>query len=243
LTEDRKGVPSDQEEWGDRQKDHWRTLLAQNVERVLGPKMVDEIVPRFNPERKYSEEENVGWTREAMENLLSIDREDMVEILTGCTHRLPDHYLQELREVWDTTHDLDELHSRWKERFLRNLDIWFGQLDDQDLRFIRENDWGEAGRKEGKVILATKMPSSATEYFGSDDPLERRYLYCHCPRIRSAIKEGGDEILANFCYCGGGFYKHNWERVTGKRVEVELVSSVLKGDDCCQFRITFLDDE
>ncbi len=243
MSEDGKEVPSDHEEWGERQQDHWRALLAQNAIGVLGPEKVEEIIPKFDPEKEYSEKENVKWTREAMEGLLSIDPEDRIDILTGCTHRLPDEYLQDLMEVWDRTHDLDELHSYWKERFLRNLDRWFGNLDDRHLRFIRENDWGEAGRKEGNVILATKMPSSAREYFETDDPVERRYLYCHCPRIRSAVREGGDKLLANFCYCGAGFYKHNWERVTGKRVKVELVSSVLGGDDRCQFRITIMDNE
>jgi len=242
LTDRKIRVPSDDEEWGDRQEDHWRILFSENVERILGANAVDDVVPAFDPDGEYSGEENIEWTQNAMERLLDIDPEDRVDILTGCAHQIPDEYLEDLREVWERTHDLDELHAYWKDRFLRNLDRWFGDLSPEQIEFIRENDWGEAGRREGNVILATKMPARAREYFESNDAVERRYLYCHCPRIRAAVRRGKNEVLATFCYCGGGFYRSNWERVIGRSVRIELVSSVLGGDDVCRFRITIPED-
>jgi hypothetical protein len=219
-------------------KDCWRELFSRNVERVLGSTASTSIVPPFDPENEYTVEENIEWTKQAMRRLMNVEADLRLDILNSCSHQISDEYLQDLKEVWNRNQDLEELHSYWKERFIDNLDIWPGHLSREQIDFIEENEWGEAGRLEGNTIIATKIPCRTREYFESQDPVEKRHLYCHCPRIRPAIKRGGDETLSCFSNCGGGFYRSNWEGITGESVKVEMMNSVLRGDDVCSFRIS-----
>jgi predicted hydrocarbon binding protein len=44
-------------------------------------------------------------------------------------------------------------------------------------------------------------------------------------------------LSPTYCYCGAGFYKGIWEEITQQNVEVELLESVLQGDDVCKIAI------
>jgi len=68
------------------------------------------------------------------------------------------------------------------------------------------------------------------------DPEKKRALYCHCPRIRDVLKTS-QTIPPIYCYCGAGFYKGMWEEILQEPVEVELLESVLKGDDVCKVAV------
>ena len=46
-----------------------------------------------------------------------------------------------------------------------------------------------------------------------------------------------DELSPTFCYCGTGWYRRPWEGILDQPVRVELVQSLLKGDDVCQVAI------
>ena len=39
------------------------------------------------------------------------------------------------------------------------------------------------------------------------------------------------------CFCGSGWYDQLWEGILGRPVDVEVLQSILKGDDCCTFAI------
>jgi predicted hydrocarbon binding protein len=41
----------------------------------------------------------------------------------------------------------------------------------------------------------------------------------------------------SFCYCGAGWYRRQWEGAIDRPVTIEIVKSILKGDDVCQFAI------
>jgi predicted hydrocarbon binding protein len=47
----------------------------------------------------------------------------------------------------------------------------------------------------------------------------------------------GQGMPTTFCYCGAGWYRQQWEGAMGRPVTVEIVKSVLRGDDACQFAI------
>ncbi len=104
--------------------------------------------------------------------------------------------------------------------------------------------WGSAGVREGNTIIATKIPKSGylRQYLEEDDPDRRRAYYCHCPRIR-AVLQTSERISPTYCYCGAGFYQGIWERILGQPVEVEVLESVLKGDDVCKVRVYLPDRE
>ena len=95
-----------------------------------------------------------------------------------------------------------------------------------------------AGVRKGKQIISTKIPKSSyiVEYFEAEDPLEKRKLYCHCPRVRDGVGEDPQLPLA-YCYCGAGFYKGIWEIILGVPVRVEVLESVMMGGDVCKIAI------
>ena len=66
----------------------------------------------------------------------------------------------------------------------------------------------------------------------------RRYYACHCPLARAAILDGKVKIPAVFCYCSGGFEKFAFDNIFGEPAEVEMLESVLNGDERCRFAIT-----
>lgn len=66
------------------------------------------------------------------------------------------------------------------------------------------------------------------------DPVKKRQLCCHCPRVRDALRSEVD-ISPTYCYCGAGFYKGIWEGILQQPVRVEILETVLQGDEVCKF--------
>jgi hypothetical protein len=58
--------------------------------------------------------------------------------------------------------------------------------------------------------------------------------HCLCPMVET--KPAG--LSPTFCLCSLGYVKETHEQIFKKPVEVELVSSVLRGDPRCKFKIT-----
>ena len=67
----------------------------------------------------------------------------------------------------------------------------------------------------------------------------KRAAYCFCPVIRARLDAG---MPVTYCYCGAGWYRQQWETATGMPVRVEVVRSVLKGDDVCSFAVHLADE-
>jgi hypothetical protein len=185
-----------------------------------------------------SPDEIIEWTRQAMDHLDAlVDKNKRIEIMTGCACRYPESDLKEIRKAYEETRNIDQVHGMLKEKFVSFLKNTL-KLDDQLVKEIMNRGWGLAGVKKGNTILATKIPKSSNliEYMNETDPVKRRALYCHCPRIRDAI-ESQIKISPTYCYCGAGFYKAIWEYILQKPVKVELLESVLRGDDVCKIAI------
>ena len=55
----------------------------------------------------------------------------------------------------------------------------------------------------------------------------------NCKMIRAEI----DTISPTFCYCGAGWYATLWEGVLNKPVRVEVLRSLVRRDEICEFAI------
>ena len=88
----------------------------------------------------------------------------------------------------------------------------------------------------GKCYNCHKIPKSGNlkQYMEEPDAAKRRKLYCHCPRVLEVIRTGGT-LPPLYCYCGAGFYRDLWEEILQQPVEVEVLRSILMGDDVCSF--------
>ena len=111
-------------------------------------------------------------------------------------------------------------------------------MGDELIEEIVGRGWGAAGIKRDNAIIATKIPKSGylVEYMKETDPEKKQQYYCHCPRVRDVLKTS-ESISATYCYCGAGFYKGIWEEILQAPVEVEVLESVLKGDEVCTIAI------
>lgn len=57
---------------------------------------------------------------------------------------------------------------------------------------------------------------------------------CFCPLVDSKV------ISKDFCNCSKGWQKFTYETILGKPVEVEILSSIIRGSDCCSFKISIV---
>jgi hypothetical protein len=185
-----------------------------------------------------SREEVIAWSKEAMERLDAlVEEKDRKEIMTGCACQYPKSDLREIRRRYEITRDVDLVHRMLQAQFEAFLKDSL-QLSDKLIEEIVSRGWGLAGVKKGNTIIATKIPKSGylIEYMNEADPERRRQYYCHCPRIREVLQTS-ETISPTYCYCGAGFYKGIWEEILQRYVEVEVLETVLKGDEVCKIAV------
>ena len=217
----------------------WQGKLTRAIEELAGTRIQELVLAGGEKlQDPNSSREKLLWTCEALEILAKTeDEKTRQEILTRCHCQYPLENLQDVKALYQETGDLDQVLDALQgkfEDFLRSS----LQLEEELIEEVFQRGWGLAGIREGNVIIATKIPKSGylREYFQTDDPLEKRRLYCHCPRVRDEI--GSDPALPpEYCYCGAGFYRGIWEEILGKPVRVEVLKSVMTDDDVCRIAI------
>lgn len=185
-----------------------------------------------------SREEVINWSKEAMKKLDSlVDKKKRIEIMTCCACQYPKSDLKEMRRTYEETKNIDLVHQMLQEQFVSFLKNSL-KLNNELIEEIVKRGWGSGGVKKGNTIIATKIPKSIylIEYMKETDQEKKRALYCHCPRIREAIKSG-TKISLTYCYCGAGFYSGIWEYILQQPVKVEVLESVLRGDGVCKIEI------
>ena len=147
-------------------------------------------------------------------------------MLSRCAHVYPPGQLEKLKSVYegaraesdDPMQAVDAVRA-----FMRSDPGW---NDDRSTR-------------EGYVVYHTKVPADPEAYEAAKTLVEKRAAYCFCPVLRDRLEEG---MPLTYCYCGAGWFRQQWEAATGKPVRVEVVQSVLKGDEVCQFAIHLPED-
>ena len=217
----------------------WQTKLAGGVEAVGGSVARDAVVAGGSALSDASPREAViRWTQGAIERLEGwCDAAHCVEVMTGCSCHYPKEALQDVRAAYAARGDIDEAMAMLQAKFVAFLrdDL---ELDEAAITELDAKGWGLAGVREGKRIIATKIPKSGVlkAYLAEPDPDRRRALYCHCPRVRDAAKTG-ECLPLSYCFCGAGFYQGIWEEILQKPVEVDMLESVLSGGDACRVAI------
>ena len=219
---------------------NWLRKFADCLQHRAGPDVRDRIMQGSEGlTAASSRDEVVSWSRAAMERLEQLvpDENGRRDIMTACACQYPRTQLAPIREAYEETHDVDLAHQMLQgqsESLLRHT----LQLTEALIQDIVERGWGSAGVKHGNTIVATKIPKSGhlLEYMHTEDPQARRQLYCHCPRVRDALKTN-ESLPRTYCYCGAGFYKGIWEEILQQPVQVEVLESVLDGGDVCTIAI------
>jgi hypothetical protein len=217
----------------------WLSKFANCLDQEVGEevrKYIMEGNDQFSSST--SPEDVIQWTRDAMQRLdRSVDEPRRRAVMTGCACLYPASELQEIKAIYENSHDLDLAHAMLQEQFESFLRSDMG-LEEELIDELVKKGWGLAGIRDGKTIIATKIPKSGNlrAFLGETDPEIRRQLYCHCPRVRDAVLVS-EELPITYCYCGAGFYKALWEEIIQEPVYVEVLESVLAGDDVCKIAV------
>lgn len=177
---------------------------------------------------------------ERLENALGA--EACRTLLADSLRDLPDYAWE--REIYQSCATVDEYIAQRKQKFIEQMEtcqregrLFFAQeVTDEVLDFIRSEPEMGGGVRVGDIVYETKIPFLTKAYLAESDPTLKRYYYCHCPWAREAVKSG-EKVAPIFCNCSAGFHKKPWEGALGQRVEVEVLESVLQGDDRCRFAI------
>lgn len=218
---------------------YWLAKFSNCLEKVAGQDIRDEIMKGSEELSDSSDRHDViDWSRQAMEKLdFLVNEKKRIEIMTGCACQYPKTDLQEIRRKYEETKDIDRAHQMLQERFVSFLKDSL-KLNDELIKDIVNRGWGLAGIKKGNTIISTKIPKSGylVEYMKETDPVKKKAIYCHCPRVRDALKMNV-KISPTYCYCGAGFYKDIWEEILQKPVQVKVLETVMKGDDVCKIAI------
>jgi hypothetical protein len=200
----------------------WLDGLERGVLRVAGEDAVARVMAGSEGlARGFDGERAAVWIHEAIERLDAEvpEERDRACILNACAHRYILQSGEVLKEAWDASgHDLRQL---------------VGAITDEPL--LGNNYWIDETGPEPRLMIERRSPRPE-EYERATDPVEKRYLACFCPLVRDAIRDG-KEVSRTFCHCSGGWFVQEWEIVFGEKPEVDLVATVLAGDDSCVFSV------
>jgi hypothetical protein len=217
----------------------WLAKFAESLDRAAGEDTRQQVMAGSESLSDQSDRDAVhNWTQQAVERLESLVNEVTAhQVMTGCACQHPTQGLQAARQAYEETGDPAAAHRILQtqfEAFLRDS----LELDKGHVEAVVSRGWGLAGILAGNRILATKIPKSGhlADYLDETDPEKKRQYYCHCPRVRDILRMGGS-LPATYCYCGAGFYKGIWEEIVQAPVEVEVLKSVLAGDEVCTIAV------
>jgi hypothetical protein len=217
----------------------WLAKFARSLAEIAGEAVRGEVMNGSESLSSRScRREVIAWSRIALRRLESlVDDEKRKAIMTGCACIYPASDLADVRRAYEMSGDIDLAHRMLQEKFESFLGADLRLADDLAREVIKRG-WGLAGIRKGGTIIATKIPKSENllAYLEEKDPEKKRYLYCHCPRIRDVLNTS-ETMPAIYCYCGAGFYKAIWEEILQRRVRVEVLKSVLKGDEICSIAV------
>ena len=218
---------------------NWHTKLSTGLDRYVDPNSRDSIITGSELlTMESSTMDKVIWTCEMIERMEEYTTEEAIqEIFLSCHCAYPSEDLLDVKMTYRLFGDIDTALSMLQEKFETFLREVI-KLEEDLVQEIIRNGWGLAGVREGDQIIATKIPKSGylVEYFETEDPAEKRKLYCHCPRVRDAVGEE-PQLPQTYCYCGAGFYKGIWETILGEPVKVEVLESVMQGGDVCTIAV------
>jgi len=217
----------------------WLAKFSSSLDEIAGEETREAVMEGSDGLSSHStRQEVIDRSKQAMERVDSlVDKEERKRIMTGCACQYPKSDLQVMRKAYEDTKDVGVAHQMLQEQFesfLRNT----LELSEELVEEIVSKGWGVAGIKQGRTIITTKIPKSGflTEYVKETDPQKKRQYYCHCPRVRDVL-ETTETISPTYCYCGAGFYKGIWEEILQEPVEVEVLASVLAGDEVCTIAV------
>jgi hypothetical protein len=182
--------------------------------------------------------------------LASLDRERCVQVIGQGLRYLEDEWYADAKAKYEEAGGIDAYLERKAAAFIAELEkhrdegtLFFNQrITDAVIDHVRSHPEIASGVREGTTVYEAKIPHQAIEYLQASDPAARAYHYCHCPWVKSSLREAGPKTPAVFCHCSAAFHKKPYEVIFGRPLQAEVVESVLSGDPWCRFAIHLPED-
>ncbi len=201
--------------WLEEKMARWAWAIHSHAD----PGIAEQVMEGHEDLAEASPEELAAWSRLAMERLAELvpdvpTREKIME-RRACVfvEEFGEEPLLELRKIYKETGGVDAVFEA----------------------MARDPEKHTRPRREGDVIYEAKDPGDAEAFAAAQTPEERRVAYCHCPLARAGVATTPQP--EPYCCCGGGWYGRIWEFIVERPVRVEVVRSVMRGDDDCTFAI------
>ncbi|MBN2336651.1 hypothetical protein JXL21_13925 [Candidatus Bathyarchaeota archaeon] len=192
-----------------------------------------------------SAEEFPEFTREMLKRMNDeLNPEQIVKILSGNHHKIPPQAFEAKKKLYEASSSLDEFLRKDHERVVNLLEthmkegrLWYRKnVSPEFLDFIGSDQERLSARREGDTLFIKQIPYEFEEYLEENEPKKRRYHFCHCHLARRSILEG-EPVPSEFCHCSGGYLKQPYDHIFGEELEVQVLQSVLAGDDECRFAV------
>jgi hypothetical protein len=221
--------------------------LRSHMEHVLGPARAGKVFAGAQaPAEGASPTEAVSFTRRLVESLQEqVSSEECENALHGNAHGIPQEAFADERKHFLASSSLEEYLTGYHDRSVATLTehartgtVWFEQeITEAVVSFVRENVEVLGGRLDGDTIYWTKIPFKPADWLAESSAEKRRYLACHCPMAREALKDPGGSFPRVWCNCTAGYIAQRFNAIFGEETEVELLESVLDRDDRCRFAV------
>jgi hypothetical protein len=226
---------------------------ARNVLPDIGERLAiiaddetrNRVFERFElPPLGSSQEAYPRLTKMIMDRMeTELPAETCRKVLTWNYHKVPIEAFKEKKERFEKANNIDDYLRDEHKRFVEELEgymkegrIWYEQeITPEVLEFVKSDQEICTGVRHGDQIYVTKIPFAPKQYLMEKNPTMKRYYACHCQLARTAIRDGEPRISRNFCYCSAGYEKLRFDAIFGEPVEVEVLESVLDGDERCRF--------
>ncbi|MBN1858413.1 GyrI-like domain-containing protein [Candidatus Bipolaricaulota bacterium] len=202
----------------------WLNGLQAGLSDCLGEDLAREIMEGSADLAEKSNATAVrSWMSGALDRLDTAipDEQTRACVLNHCAHHYPRIELDRMRAVYEEIGDLSAFIDRLAaDKALFPARIWVESYDGQPAAYIE------------RCI----PPWQREAYEKAEDPKMKRYYACFCPVAREAIRRD-EPLSASFCNCSGGWFVQMWEAILDRRLRVDVVDSVLEGNERCVFRV------
>ena len=226
--------------------------LYHKVGDELGDAARDRVFSRIEvPPLGVSNLERARLMRQVVERLEAAVGHERCACLIGQGLRdLPDEGYAEERRHFEEAGGIDEYLRRKGDRFVAELEgirdqgaLYFSQpITDEVIAYVEAHPEIRQGVRVGNVLYEAKIPYMAREYLEETDPELRAYYYCHCPWARESLRQSEAKVPTTFCNCSAAFHKKPYEVIFGRKLEAEVLETVLAGDPWCRFAIHLPED-
>ncbi len=220
--------------------------LYRKTGETLGEARRDEIFAGVTPAPVGTPNTEKPAAMQAMlAKLEAAEPEACRRIVESGLRDLPDEHYAADKELFEQSADIDEYLWLKKQALLAELQriqqeggLYFNQeITDEVLEYVRRDPEIGQGVRVGNTIYESKIPYQAKEYLAATDADEKRYYYCHCPWVKESLRQGHSNISPVFCRCSAAYMRKPWEVIFGRKLQADVLESVLQGDLRCRFAI------